>query len=156
MAAAATGGEPESTAAALAEPKDHESAIRLAAFLGLAEGGSYALIIGGAVRLAREIAALVEGLEVIAVNPPESRVARGAGVSRLLVADRLPITSASLRAVALTAGMAEAWLAEAVRVLLPGGRLVIEGAPANIRARLPDLGLMIVAEDLEAIVAVRG
>ena len=102
----------------------------LAAFLSLEGPGGYAALVGRAARLGAGLTALVPGVHVVAVNPPAG-VASGAMLS-VLRCRRLPFKSAQLRAVALGADHAHGpWVAEAVRVLLPGLRLVVEDEAAT-------------------------
>jgi hypothetical protein len=115
-----------------AEPPspDYDTAA-LTAFLNLSGPGGYAVLVGAAARRASEVAAAVPGVHFVAVNPPPG-VAPSPSLSLLHSPRALPLKSASVRAVALGAGHAgRAWLAEAVRVLLPGLRLVVEDERAS-------------------------
>ncbi len=102
----------------------------LLAFFDLAGPGGYVCVVGGAARHAAELAAAA-GVHVVAVNPPDAVAPRDA-VSVLRTDDALPIKGRQVRAVALGAAHAAApWLDEAVRVLLPGLRLVVEDDTAR-------------------------
>ena len=105
------------------EPLPYDAAA-LEAFFGLEGRGGYVALVGSAARNAAGLAERLSGVHVVAVNPP---IQLPAAVSQLVCPDRLPLRSHALRAVALgrDAAMA-AWQAEAVRVLLPGLRVVIE------------------------------
>lgn len=132
------------------------AAERLAAFIGMdASGGrSFALVAGWGARAAPAMAALVEGVEVVAVEGaggPE-----GAGVSRITVGGKLPFSDRSLRGVALTAGSDAGLLEEAARVLHPMGRLLVEQPAPDADKRLRSAGLRVVARDEMALVAVVG
>ena len=100
----------------------------LAALAGLNGPGGYLVVAGGPAAAWREIAALVPGVGLVAVNPPED-VSDQPGVSVLRSA-RLPIKTHSMRGVVLGPpyGSEPQWVREAARVLLPGLRMVGEGA----------------------------
>ena len=122
----------------------------LRAFLNLDGPGGYAALVGSAARFGSEVAALLPGVHIVAVNPP-------AGVTplpmlSLLVDPRgLPFKSATLRAVALGADCAAVpWLADAARVLLPGLRLVVEderASPEGISELARGAGLFVGMKD---------
>jgi uncharacterized protein YbaR (Trm112 family) len=131
-----------------------EPAIRLAALLGLAEGAGYAMVLGPGVVQAPGIAALVEGIEVVAIDPMVRDWREEGGVSRVGVSTNLPFRSLSMRGVAVTGG----WMApleEVARVLAQSGRLVLDPAPANTEARLTSAGLAVLAREGETLIAVR-
>ncbi len=102
----------------------------LLAFMDLRGRGGYVCLVGRAARHADALAALTPGVHVVAVNPPpESLPSADVSLGR---AARLPLKSRQVRAVVLGADHTEApWLAEAVRVLLPGLRLVVESDTAR-------------------------
>jgi uncharacterized protein YbaR (Trm112 family) len=103
----------------------------LATFLDLRGPGGYVLLAGGATRLAAELAALVPGVHVVAVNAPPG-VERAAECSWVVSPERLPLKAAQVRGVALGADCAAApWLGEAARVLLRGLRVVVEDERAS-------------------------
>lgn len=152
--AAHCGGEPTQPAG---EPSA-EAAIRLAALIGLAQGSRYALLIGPAAAQASALAALLDGLEVIAVGEPgeEGAAVSAAGVNPLGIGDRLPLTNARVAGVALTGARMSPLLEEGARVLAPLGRLLLDPAPPDAVDRLRVLGLRIIARDGAAAVAARG
>ena len=103
----------------------------LAAFLDLDGPGGYAALVGRAARVGPRIVEVLPGIHVVAVNPPPG-VAPATMLSVLESPRALPFKSSTLRAVALGAEHAGApWLADAVRVLLPGLRLVVEDERAS-------------------------
>jgi uncharacterized protein YbaR (Trm112 family) len=99
----------------------------MAALLGLGGPGGYVAMVGGAGEGWPGFAAAVEGVHVVAVNPPPG-VPAGRGVSVVWGAG-IPVKSRHLRGVVLGPGFASdpAWIAEAVRAVLPGLHLVGEG-----------------------------
>jgi uncharacterized protein YbaR (Trm112 family) len=134
---------------------DAERAYRLVALLGITEGPALALVAGGAWRLAGAMADVVEHLEVIAVSSAQSAESERAGVTRIAAGPRLPFYDRSLRGVVLTDGAADTLLTEGVRVLAPLGRLVLEPAPKDARARVEAAGLRVLAADRDVVVAAR-
>jgi len=127
------GGPGARGGAAAAAPGAYDAAA-LRAFLDLGGPGGYVLLVGGAGALGPGLVAAVPGVHVVAVNPPPA-VAPAAMLSVLVAPHGLPLRTASVRGVALGADVAAPpWIAEAVRTLLPGRRLVVddEGARAGV------------------------
>jgi uncharacterized protein YbaR (Trm112 family) len=108
-------------------PRDDEGAMRIGAFLAVADGATVALV-GDWARYAIELAELI-GLRAYAVNPQE-RIGESERVGTLYSDNRLPFTDGSLRGVAIDdSGWSDEQLRLAVRALSPGGRMV---APATL------------------------
>jgi hypothetical protein len=99
----------------------------LAPLVGVNGPGGYLVLVGAPAADWREVATLVPGVGLVAVNPPGS-VSDEAGVS-VIRSSRLPLKTHSMRGVVLGApfGGERAWVREAARVLLPGLRVVGEG-----------------------------
>lgn len=99
----------------------------VAAFLGLSGPGGYVCLAGSASGLAGELAERLSGIRLVVINPA-SGIADTDAVS-VLRASRLPIKSGSMRGVVLGADLAGRpdWVTDAVRAVLPGLRMVIEG-----------------------------
>ena len=113
------------------EPAGTLTAEATATFLALEGRGGYVLLAGSAARLARDLAALVPGVHLLCVNAPleAERVPECSYVASL---GGFPIKTAQVRGVVLGADcVAEPWLAEGVRVLLHGLRLVAEDERAS-------------------------
>jgi uncharacterized protein YbaR (Trm112 family) len=108
--------------------------LAMAALLGLGGPGGYVALVGGAGERWREFSEEVEGVQLLAINPP-SGAAGGPGVS-LAQAGGIPVKRRHLRGVVLGPGFATdpAWLADAVRCLLPGLRVVGEGETPSLPA----------------------
>ena len=115
-------GAPPTPPAGAAAPLGAEA---LGAFLDLQGRGGVVVLVGEAAAHAATYAALAEGVHVAAVNPPAG-VTGSSQVSVLRTTAALPLKSRHVRGVALGADAAsEPWLGEAIRVLLPGLRLVV-------------------------------
>jgi len=156
--AAHPGGEAADAATDPAAETGAEAAVRLAALLGLADARGTALVAGPGAALAAEVAALVPELEVVALATDAGTggaTSRGEqpGVSHLLAGGTLPFRSRTLRGVALTGGGDEATLAEAVRVLQPGARLVVQRAGPATAETLARLGARVMLAQEGTVVA---
>ncbi|MCZ6755818.1 MAG: hypothetical protein O7E49_10945 [Gemmatimonadetes bacterium] len=101
----------------------------LAAFLGLTGPGGYVVLVGGAALLGAELATLIDGVHLVAINPPAGVTSGGGTDVSVIGSSRIPLKAASVRGVVLGAGYGSdpAWLEEAHRVVLPGLRIVGEG-----------------------------
>ena len=114
----------------------------LAAFLGLSGPGGYVGLVGDVAALARELAGAVPGVHFLGVNPPAGT--EGSDRVSLAESPRIPVKSRQLRGVILGSGYGEdpEWIAEGIRVVLPGLRVVGTGrAPER-----PDLQVLAAAE----------
>lgn len=111
----------------------------IAPLVGLGGPGGYLVVVGAVGARWREIAEQIPGVGIVAVNPP-GEVADQPGVPVLSVvqAGLIPLKARSVRAVVLGPGYAS-WAADAGRVVLPGRRVVGEGAAP------PDGGLALLA-----------
>jgi uncharacterized protein YbaR (Trm112 family) len=100
----------------------------LTALVGLSGPGGYLTLVGSVADLWKDIAALNPGVGLVAVNPgPE--VADAPGIS-VLRSGRIPLKSRSMRGVVLGRPYGDDvhWVDEGARVVLPGLRIVGEGA----------------------------
>jgi uncharacterized protein YbaR (Trm112 family) len=100
----------------------------LSALIGLQGPGGYLAVVGAVASLWRAIAELNPGVALVAVNAGAD-VIDAPGVS-VLRSGRLPLKSRAMRGVILGREYAEQsnWIGEAARVVLPGLRVVGEGA----------------------------
>lgn len=144
----------EDAGAAAPVQTDPEDAVRVAALLGLREGGGAVLLGAGLGPVAGALVELAGGVEVLALSrAPEDgsapRVTRLLGVRE----GALPLHGRRLRGAALVGGSREA-LAEAARAVRPGGRVaVLRPAPAlDVPGGLP---LRVLAAEDAALVAER-
>jgi uncharacterized protein YbaR (Trm112 family) len=140
---------------ASAEPdsEDTEAAVRLAALLGLADARGTVLVAGPGAALAGAIAEVVPELEVVALSEDPPLGGERPGVSRVLSRGPLPFRGRTLRGVALTGGGDAAALAEGLRVLQPGVRLVAQRAPAGTAETLATLGARVMLDQEGTVVA---
>lgn len=117
----------DDTATSESVPRDEEGALRIGAFLAVADGATVALA-GDWARYAIELAELV-GMRAYAVNP-RGPIGESERVGALYSDNRLPFTDGSLRGVAIDdSGWSGEELRLAARTLAPGGRMV---APATL------------------------
>lgn len=118
-------------------PSSDVSADTIRALMGITGPGGYAVLIGSAGSLAPDLAKLLDGVHLVAVNPPVT-LEHTAGVSRLRGHDRIPLRASMARAVVVGAEHAtDPWLDDACRVLLRGLRLVLltdEPGPVSAKA----------------------
>jgi uncharacterized protein YbaR (Trm112 family) len=114
-------------APAPAESKSVLDADALTALAGLHGPGGYLTLVGPVAALWKDVAELLPGVALVAVNPPDS-VTDTAELS-VLRSGRLPLKSGSMRGVVLGRPFADDpyWIREAARVVLPGLRVVGEG-----------------------------
>jgi uncharacterized protein YbaR (Trm112 family) len=106
----------------------------LSVLTGLQGPGGYLGLVGPVASLWKEVAELNPGVALVGINPGPA-VSDTAEIS-VLRGGSIPIKSKSLRGVVLGKPYADApsWVAEGARVVLPGLRVVGEGAdpPADI------------------------
>jgi hypothetical protein len=135
-------------AATSAPARDAQAlALRAAALLGLTDPGGMVVLAGEWSTCADALLELVEGVQLLALDPVRGLLSGGA-LSLALIPDVLPLAAASARGIALDAAHATpSLLAGAARALAPGGRLI---APAS--ALVPE-SLQEVARDDEQWVA---
>lgn len=102
------------------------------ALLGLSGPGGFVALVGAAARVAPGLAALLPGVVLVAVNPPDDLPADAP--VEVLRAGRLPLKHACLRGAVLDRGHAaeSTWLAATAGAVLPGLRLVVEGPPRAV------------------------
>lgn len=116
-----------------------EDAVRVGAFLAVADG-SVVLLAGDWARAAHALSELVPSRSFV-LNPAEP-VEESESVGVIMSGEGIPLAPSSLRGVALdAANAAPGTVASAVKILVPGGRLV---APAG--ASVPS-GISVLARD---------
>jgi uncharacterized protein YbaR (Trm112 family) len=124
------GGAPTSGAAGSA--LDAEGVTALA---GVNGPGGYMALVGPVASLWKEVAELQPGVALVGINPAEDVTDQAPRFSAIR-GHRIPIKSRAMRGVVLGRPYADdpAWVREAARVVLPGLRVVGEGAdpPADV------------------------
>ena len=133
---------------------DAEESVRLAALLGLVEGGGSILLLGPTARHAAPVVGMVEGVEVVVASQELMAIPESTEVNRMAVSGSLPFKSGVLRGVALTGGE-EGLLEEVVRVTAPIGRIVVLESTPETERRIRDLGLEVLIAEGEVVVAAR-
>jgi uncharacterized protein YbaR (Trm112 family) len=100
----------------------------LSVLTGLQGPGGYLALVGPVASLWEEVAALNPGIALVGINPGPG-VSDGPGIS-VIRAGKIPLKSNVLRGVVLGRPYADEadWVREAARVVLPGLRVVGEGA----------------------------
>ena len=97
----------------------------LQALIGLTGPGGFVVLVGSAAQHAPELSVLIEGVHFVGVNATAGERS-SSSLSLVRGANRIPLRSSMARAVVVGAEYADdVWLAEAVRVLLRGLRLVV-------------------------------
>jgi hypothetical protein len=95
------------------------------ALLGISSPGGYVVLVGSAVNLVGGLTRLMEGVHLVGVNPPRD-VQTSDDLSLLEGSSTIPLRSSMARGVVLGSEYGTApWAGEAVRVLLPGLRMLI-------------------------------
>ncbi|HSE26704.1 MAG TPA: hypothetical protein VLA95_00635 [Gemmatimonadales bacterium] len=111
----------------------------LVALLGLDGPGGFVALVGGAAADWRGVAAALEAVHLVGVNPPEG-IGPAPGFS-VVLAPALPFKSRSLRGAALGPGYGDdpAWVAAAAAAVLPGLRVAGEGSGEGLEPSLEPL-----------------
>jgi uncharacterized protein YbaR (Trm112 family) len=132
-------------------------AAKVGGLLGLAGVTGVVLVAGPASRGAGELGQQVDGLAVVVVEPMDGRAARkvGEGGSVIRAGRTLPFRTGSVRGAALT-GTSVALVAEGLRVLAPGARLLLEPADGAVGSAVESAGGVVVLAEGETLVVSRG
>jgi uncharacterized protein YbaR (Trm112 family) len=135
------------------EPRE-DRAVRIAALLGAQPPNATLLLVGGDAALATRVAEIFPEVHLV-VSAPEPAGEVGAHVAFSSVAHgvRLPFRDASFRGVAVVDVAVEPIALELARVLVPGARVVADGAPTDAEERLRDSGLHILLAQGTTVVA---
>lgn len=148
-----TGADADGGSEAAERTADPEAAVRVGALLGVASGPGPFLLIGAGADFAPAVAALAPEVRFVAARAelPVEIAGMGAAdaVDQVRVGARLPFRSASFGGAALLRGgvaVPESWLEEAVRVVRPGARVLVDPAAAEDAARLARAGARVLLE----------
>ncbi len=139
-----------------ASDHDADAAVRLAALLGLSAGGGRVVLRGFAAPVAAGVAALAPEVEVIELRAEASGDPARPEIEEVLSGRGFPFADRSLRGVALKGSADGQELAAASRVVVSGGRLVVEGGGSGAEGALCSLGAEILLSEGEVVVARKG
>jgi uncharacterized protein YbaR (Trm112 family) len=137
-------------------PDDSADAERVMALLGITQGPGTLALVGEPARHAAILAAAIDGIHVVAVDPDLRAWPDAAGVSRLMAAPGLPLFSRSLRGAAVDGRLGADWMRDAARTVARLGRVVVTRAGEGAGRTLQDEGLQLLAEEGGTVVAARG
>ena len=113
----------------------------LQALLDLSGPGGYVVLVGAAARHAPGLARVMGGIHFVGINPPAD-VEELPVLSLLVSPGTIPLRQTVARGVVVGSDRLQSdWLAEARRVVLPGRRVVIEGADVPVPAGLTRLAV---------------
>ena len=121
-------------------------ALRLAAALGVTSGPGLLVVSDGHRAEAVPLARLVHGIEVVVVGWG-GRGLVGEGVSAFVTGPKLPLRDGVVRGVVAEGRGGAGWWGECLRVVMPGGRIVITGATDGAREWVVASGLMTLLDE---------
>ena len=127
-------------------------ALRLAAALGVAEGPGLIVVPDSHRAEAGPLARLVSGIEVVVVGW-RGRAVVAEEVSAFVTGPKIPLRDGVVRGVVVAGGEGEGWWGESLRVLMPGGRIVISHATPAARGWVGGAGLVTVLDEGGMVVA---
>lgn len=136
-------------------PEERDQAERLVALIGIAGGPGTVALVGEPARHADALTASAGEIHVVGVDADLRRWPEAPRVSRVVASPGLPFYDATLRAVAVDGRLGGEWLAEAARVVVPRGRVVVTHAPSGTDRVLLGRGLQVLAAEAETVVAAR-
>ena len=121
-------------------------ALRLAAALGVTSGPGLLVVSDGHRAEAVPLARLVRGIEVVVVGWG-GRGLVGDGVSAFVTGPKLPLRDSVARGVVAEGCSGAGWWGECLRVVMPGGRIVITGATEEAREWVAASGLVTLLDE---------
>lgn len=128
------------------EEGERGEALRIAAFMGVSAGPGTLLLKGPLARWAKAVARLVDGIEVVAMDPSLRQDAEEGGVSRMVSGPGIPFSSGTFKAALLSGEVREGDLGEALRVLAPMGRVILVEGPSDAKDWLENAGVRIILD----------
>ena len=146
--------EGEADDVALQAPSS-QSAILIAAALGITEGPATVVLIGSGASNAEHVAQMVEGMEVVAVSRALSQAEEAPGVSRIGAGERLPFRTGFARGIVLTDEASLQYLEQAARVAGLTARIVAMSGAEDVVERMTAAGLQVIVRDENVTVAQR-
>lgn len=127
---------------------------RWAALLGVT-GPGMILLLGAFEGIAEGMADLLDDVELIVADSEITAGTERVGVSRLRIGNVVPLRNRGMRGVAVANGGAGVLVREAARVCALAARVVVTHITDDVRTMLPELGLRVIAEQRDTLVAVR-
>lgn len=127
-----------------------DRAFRTAALLGVGQGTGSVLVLGASPALVGELDALLPNAQVVGGAGSGDEPA---GSGWLLLGDRLPFRSGSLRGVAVLGGATPELASEAARALARGARLVLDPAWPGAADLVAEHALTVILEQDGVLVA---
>jgi hypothetical protein len=132
-----------------------ERAYRATALLGIRSANAPILVLEPRGEIARLMAELLPEVHLVLAAADEPRSAGRAGtLSRLRVGARIPFQDRCFRGVAVLGTPSPELLSEAVRLLAPGARLMVEAAAVDTAETLRGAGLEVVLQQDAVVVAI--
>ena len=132
---------------------DADRALRFAALLGIGHGPGTALVYGADAGLLAGIGELLPNARLVGAGPNDLAGAASAGVDWLMVGERIPLKTRSMRGVAFATPPDEALVLEGLRILAPGGHFLVDPAPPGLADALVRHGAELLLEQDGAAVA---
>jgi uncharacterized protein YbaR (Trm112 family) len=132
---------------------DADRALRFAALLGIGHGPGTALVYGADARLLSGISELLPNARIVGAGPDDLAGAASAGIDWLMIGERIPLKSRSMRGVAFATPPGEALVREGLRILAPGGHFLVDPAPPGLADLLVGHGAELLLEQDGAAVA---
>lgn len=129
---------------------------RIVALLGIHRGPGTVVLVGRPARFAHAVAAAVDDLQAVAVDPDTRRWSEAPSVSRMASAPGLPFFSRMLRGAVVDGGLGPSFIFEGARVVAPRSRVVVLDAPDDASSVLEEAGLDVLAAESGTVVATRG
>jgi hypothetical protein len=132
-----------------------EEGSRLLAQLGILGGPGTVALVGEPARTGPGLAQALPEIQVAAIDADLVHWPDMDRVSRLVSAPGIPFVDWAMRAAAVDGRLGGAWLAEAVRVVAPRGRIVVTHAGEDAAGALERAGARVLASDAQTVVAAR-
>jgi len=137
-------------------PEGREEAERIVALIGIVGGPGTVALVGEPARYADVLTSAAQEIHVVGVDADLRGWPEGPRLSRIVASPGLPFYGTTLRAVAVDGRLGGTWLAEAARVVVPRGRVVVVHAGPDTDRALREAGLTVLAAEAETVVAARG
>lgn len=136
-----------------------DEGVRMAALVGAQPPGAWVVVIEGAGVIAGALTELLAGARIVSITPGPPPTASEpipggeGGLNRVVAGMRLPFRSGFVRAAAVAGSGSRELLAEAGRILAPGGRLVVVEGGEDVAGTLLELGFTVHLQQPETVVA---